>query len=500
MTTLRAALYTRVSTVEQADTNHSLEAQTSSLVAHAAAQGWEITHQFSDPGWSGTVADRPGLNALIQSVQAGLVDVVLVYRLDRLARKPSLAYRLIEDFTTAGAAFKSVSEQMIDNTTPMGKVAFGVITAFAEWERDTFIQRSQSGTHKAIEKGLWPGGITPYGYRIEEKRLVIDEPAAEAVRMIYRLCSEEGLSTVRISDRLTALGIPPHYRLDGRGVRGKSTVTHWRPGGVLRILKNPVYKGLPEYGKRNARAGKPGSGIVVGTAPVIVTPEDWERAQVTLKRNSLMAMRNARNIYMLKSLIKCGACGRTYIGTMNHTRHGGYYYACIGRTVRGGRPESECCRNPYVRGLDLDEHVRQGIRRILTVPDQALAEHQGQRPDLLIGQLAQVERAAEEAIAQRSRLLDLYLGGDLDKAVYLERQAGLDARLLALQAELTTLKDAARQQAAAEGRARDVLALSARLADRLDSLSDSEWQRLAHELVTGIVIGPDGTAAINWAL
>ncbi|GGJ65100.1 recombinase family protein [Deinococcus aquiradiocola] len=498
--TLRVATYTRVSTVEQADTNHSLDAQASVLEAHAAAHGWTVTHRFTDPGWSGTTPDRPGLTALLHTIQNKDIDVVLVYRLDRLARKPGLAYKLIEDFTQSGVAFKSVTEQMIDNTTPMGKVAFGVITAFAEWERDTFIARSQSGTHKAIEKGQWPGGITPYGYRVHDKRLTVDEQAAEAVRLIYHLCATEGHSTVTISDRLTALGIPPHYQLDGRGVRGKSTVTHWRPGGVLRILKNPVYKGLPEYGKRNARAGTAGTGIVVGTAPVIVTPEIWERAQLMLSRNRLTALRNARNIYMLKSLIKCGSCGRTYVGSKAAKPRNEYYYGCTGRTVRGGRPESERCASPYVRGHDLDDHIRQGIRRILSNPDEALKAHEGQRPDLLDNQITQAERATQDTTHQRARLLDLYLSGDLDKGVYLERQAAIETRLQGLTLELTTLRDAARQQASAEHRARDVLALSAQLADRLDTLTDQEWQTLAHELVARVTVRPDGSTDVTWAL
>ena len=498
--TLRAATYTRVSTIEQADTNHSLEAQASALEAHAAAQGWDVVQRFTDPGYSGTVLERPGLTALLSAVRARQLDVVLVYRLDRLARKPGLAYSLIETFTAAGVGFKSVSEQMIDNTTPMGKVAFGVITAFAEWERDTFIQRSQSGTRQAIQKGLWPGGITPYGYRVEDKRLVIDEVPAETVRLIFRWSCEESLSNVRIAARLTELNIPPHYRLDGRGVRGKATVTYWRPGGVLRILKNPVYKGLPEYGKRNSRAGKPGSGVTVGTAPAIVDGAIWARAQVMLSRNRLTAMRNARNVYLLRGLIKCGACGRSYCGSKSSNHPNQYYYACTGRTIRHGQPEQVRCTNPLVRGHELDDHVRARIREILTEPDEALASHGEKRAVQGESELRRAESALKEAQTRRSRLLDLYLGGDLDKGVYLERQTELDAALTGLAARLEILRDAAAQQADAEQRARDVLALSADLAGRLDDLSDLEWQRLAHELVRRVTVGTDGAADVEWAL
>ena len=498
--TLRAATYTRVSTEIQADTNHSLEAQASALEAHAAAQGWDVTHRFSDPGYSGTVAERPGLGALLRSVRARELDVVLVYRLDRLARKPGLAYRLIEEFTAAGVGFKSVTEQMIDNTTPMGKVAFGVITAFAEWERDTFIARSSSGTRQAITKGQWPGGITPYGYRSENKFLVIDEQAAEAVRLIYHWCAVDGLSNVKIADRLTELGIPPHYRLDGRGVRGKATVVHWRPGGVLRILRNPVYKGLPEYGKRNSRAGKPGAGIIVGVSPAIVEPEIWERAQTILQRNQITAMRNAKSVYLLRGLIKCGVCGRTYVGTRGATFRDGYAYRCGGRTMRGGRPESQVCRNPHVNGYLLDDHVRTGIRRILSAPDEALSAHDRQRPDLIGVELRQAEQAQQEAAAQRARLLDLYLGGDLDKATYLERQLAIEERLAGLAERLETLRDAASIQAAASQRARDVVALGAQLAGRLDTLSELEWQQLAHELVTRVRVNGQGEIDVAWAL
>ncbi|WP_407538929.1 recombinase family protein [Deinococcus radiomollis] len=494
----RVALYTRVSSDTQVE-NHSLEAQASTLEAHAAAQNWDVQARYSDPGYSGTTADRPALTTMLSAAKAGQLDVVLVYRLDRLARKPALAYRLIEELSQAGVAFVSVTEAGIDTRTAMGRVALGIGATFAEWERDTFIQRSKAGMLKAIEKGQWPGGITPYGYRVEDRRLVIDEQAAEAVRLIYHLCAVDGYSTIRISDHLTGLGIPPHYQLAGRGVRGKSTVVHWRPGGVLRILKNPVYKGLPEYGKRNTRAGKSGATITVGTAPVLIDPATWEKAQATLARNSNLASRNSKTVYMLRSLIKCGRCGRSYVGSKSADKPA-HYYGCNGRTVRGGRPESERCTNPFVRGQDLDEHVRQGIRQILGAPEATLAAREMTAPEVLTGQLAQAQRAITDVLAQRSRLLDVYLSGDLDKAAFVERQAGIDARLSALNATLDGLRDAERQADAAAARRRDLLALSAEMNGQLDTLSELEWQRLAHQLVDRVLVGLDGVPEVSWKL
>lgn len=496
-TLLRCAIYTRVSTLEQAETNHSLDSQASKLAAFADQQGYMVARQYVDGGHSGATRDRPDLTRLLADARAGLFDSVLIYRLDRLARSTYLAYSLIQELADAGVGVRSYSEPQIDSTTPMGKVSLGVTAIFAELERDTFMQRSRDGTRKAVEKGLYSGGITAYGYTTQDKRLVIHEPEAEVIRMIFGWCVEHGWSNIRIAEELTSLKIPTRYRLAGRGVRGKATATFWRAGAILRILKNTTYRGEYRYGKRNAKAGQPGAhGITMAAAPAIVSPETWEAAQITLSRNRLIAPRNAKHTYMLRSLIRCGACGRTYIGTRGR---GGYWYACNGRVLRGSTPKAHRCLNPYVRGPDLEEQVWAYITAVLRDPAHALE----QLPESLIpAEVPHVEKALRAAQASRARLTDLYLdaSGGMTKSDYLTRLATLDEETATLEARLTELRDVEAQRLAQEKRDRGLWALADQYRERLATASDLDRQRLAHELVRIITVQADGTVDVEYAV
>ncbi|CAM3469435.1 Recombinase family protein [Deinococcus saxicola] len=491
--TPRAATYTRVSTDEQL-TNHSLETQASKLTAFADQQGLTVARQYVDGGHSGAKRDRPALTQLLADAGAGLFDTVLIYRLDRLARSTHLAYSLIQELLDAGVGVKSFSEPQIDSTTPMGKVSLGVTAIFAELERDTFMQRSRDGTRKAVEKGVYSGGITAYGYATQDKRLIIHEEEAEVVRMIFGWCVERSWSNIRIAAELSNLNIPTRYRRDGRGLRGQTTSVYWRAGAVLRILKNTTYRGEYRYGKRNTKGPSGVSVITTSPCPAIVTPEVWEAAQVTLSRNVLTAMRNAKHVYMLKSLIRCGACGRTYCGTRSQRWQG---YACLGRTSRGSTAKAEKCSNPGLPMQDIEAHVWGRIVEVLESP----AAHLASQPLTLVpAELPHVEGALKDAQRSRSRLTDLYLdpSGALDKAEYLSRLSVLDGQLATLGARLTELRDADAQVQIRARHEAHVHALSDQYRGALEEADDTLRQRLAHEFVERVTVQADGSVDVAW--
>ncbi|CAM3590232.1 recombinase family protein [Deinococcus frigens] len=491
--TSRAATYTRVSTEEQL-TNHSLETQATKLAAFADQQGLTVVRQYVDGGHSGAKRDRPALAQLLADAGAGLFDTMLIYRLDRLARSTHLAYSLIQELLDAGVGVKSFSEPQIDSTTPMGKVSLGVTAIFAELERDTFMQRSRDGTRKAVEKGVYSGGITAYGYTTQDKRLVVHDEEAEVVRMIFGWCVERSWSNIRIAEELSRLNIPTRYRRDGRGLRGQATSAHWRPGAILRILKNTTYKGEYRYGKRNTKGPSGQNGITTAPCPAIVTPEVWEAAQSTLSRNRLTALKNAKHIYMLKSLIRCGTCGRTYCGTKGSTWEG---YACLGRTSRSSTARAEKCRSPGLSMRDIEAHVWD---RIVTVLGDPAAHLAAQPLTLIPAELPHVEGALVDARRSRSRLTDLYLdpSGALDKAEYLSRLSVLDGQLATLGARLTELRDADAQVQARARHEAHVHALSGQYRGALDGADDTLRQRLAHEFVERIVVQGDGSVDVAW--
>lgn len=249
---MRAALYARVSTEEQTQ-NFSIENQLDHLSKYCEQHGYQVVEKYVDPGWSGTVIDRPALTRLLKEARAKLFDTVVVYKLDRLFRNSHM-YNTLAEWEELGIYLSSVTEPF-DTTTTMGKAYLGMASTFAEWERNTFMERSRDGVRKAVEKGLYSGGIVAYGYRLnpDTKQLEIEQQEAKIVTDIFHWLVNEKMTCYSIAQRLNALRVPTRYAKDGRGLRGKATAGVWRPGRVYNMLRNPAYKGEWHYGKRTAR-------------------------------------------------------------------------------------------------------------------------------------------------------------------------------------------------------------------------------------------------------
>lgn len=491
----RVATYRRVSTEEQVS-NHSLGNQADKLAAFADQQGYAVVREYVDPGHSGTKRERPGLNQLLEDAKAGLFDTVLIYRLDRLARSTHLAYTLIQELMDAGVGLRSYSEPQIDSTTPMGKVSLGVTAIFAELERDTFLQRSKDGHRKALHSGLYSGGVIAYGYEVKDHRFSVHAEEGAVVRMIFAWCVERQWSNVRIADELNRLKIPTRYRALNRRIRGEETMGYWRAGVVYRILTNRKYMGEYVFGRRNRKGKNDLQNVITVPAPAIVTPEVWEAAQAVQVTNRLTAMRNAKHTYMLKSLIRCAACGRSYVGAQANNRAA---YRCGGRVIRASGPRELACKNPHLRGDVLEAQIWGRIREILSAPEVALAQ---QPLSIVPAELPLVERALEDARKGRVRLTDLYLDvhGGMSKEEYLARLAALDVQQAELEARASALRDTEvqrRQQRHLEDKIHD---LAAQYRDGLDGADDVMKQTLAHQLVRRITVQADGSVDVDWVV
>ncbi|AFD27780.1 recombinase family protein [Deinococcus gobiensis] len=492
---LRAATYRRVSTEEQVS-NHSLGNQADKLAAFAEQQGYAVVRDYVDPGHSGATRKRPGLEQLLHDARLGLFDTVLIYRLDRLARSTHLAYSVIQELMDVGVGVRSSSEPQIDSTTPMGKVSLGVTAIFAELERDTFMQRSQEGREKSLAAGIYNGGSVSYGYEIKDRRLVIQPQEAEVVRMIFQWYLEHRWATVRIAEELTALNIPTRFRGDGRLFRGKETLGCWRGGSIYRMLKSRTYIGEFQYGRRTASGKKDPDRVIKVAVPPIVDLEVWEAAQEMMVTNRVTALRNAKNIYMLKGLIRCAACGRSYLGAKTNGWAG---YRCCGRVVPGAGPRHLACKNTHVPARMVEDPVWERITAILLDPGEVL----GQQPLTLIpAELPLVEKALADARTSRERLTDLYLDANagLSKEGYLSRLAGIDAQLAGLEARVLVLRDTQAQRRQQEQSEKRIYDLSAQYRDRLEHADDQLRQTLAHQLVKRITVQTDGSVDIEWVV
>jgi site-specific DNA recombinase len=241
---IRCAIYTRKSTEEGLEQEfNSLDAQREACAAYIASQrheGWiQLSDLYDDGGYSGGTMERPGLKALLAQVAAGKVDVIVVYKVDRLTRALSDFAKIVDVLDARGASFVSVT-QSFNTTTSMGRLTLNVLLSFAQFEREVTGERIRDKVAASKKKGMWMGGPVPLGYDVRERKLVVNEAEAAKVRLIF--------------ERYLKLGSLGELaaELDGQGVRSKSriladgTAYGDRPfskGALAHLLKNRVYIG-----------------------------------------------------------------------------------------------------------------------------------------------------------------------------------------------------------------------------------------------------------------
>ncbi|MER8577671.1 recombinase family protein [Mesorhizobium sp. M1423] len=235
---LRCAVYTRKSTEEGLEQEfNSLDAQREACVAFIASQvglGWKLVPDFYDDGGiSGGTMERPALKRLLQDIRDKRIDVVVVYKIDRLTRSLMDFSKIVETFDTHSVSFVSVTQQF-NTTTSMGRLTLNVLLSFAQFEREVTAERIRDKIAASRKKGIWMGGTIPLGYRAVDKKLVIDEAAAITVRTIFRRYLESK-SVLALADEFnqsqTANGLPASIS------RGR----------LYHLLSNPVYIGQARH-------------------------------------------------------------------------------------------------------------------------------------------------------------------------------------------------------------------------------------------------------------
>src|SRR5947209_4421438 len=193
---LKCAIYTRKSSEEGLEQDfNSLHAQREACEAYIRSQkheGWvAVRTAYDDGGFSGGSMERPALRQLLEDIRAKHVDVVVVYKVDRLTRSLADFAKIVEVFDAAGVSFVSVT-QSFNTTTSMGRLTLNVLLSFAQFEREVTGERIRDKIAASKKKGLWMGGFVPFGYRPHERTLLIDEAEADTIRMIFRRYLELG--------------------------------------------------------------------------------------------------------------------------------------------------------------------------------------------------------------------------------------------------------------------------------------------------------------------
>src|SRR6266513_3008608 len=241
---VRCAIYTRVSTEHGLDQEfNSLDAQYDAASAYIRSQahaGWAlIRSRYDDGGYSGGSTDRPDLQRLLDDIRARKIDVIVVYKVDRLTRSLADFAKLVELFDGQGVSFVSVTQQF-NTTTSMGRLTLNVLLSFAQFEREVTSERIRDKIAASKRKGLWVGGIAPLGYETKDRKIVVVEEEAERVRTIFRRYLALG-SLNRLMADLRERGIVTKVRAlkTGRTIGGIS----FTRGPLAHFLRNRFYIG-----------------------------------------------------------------------------------------------------------------------------------------------------------------------------------------------------------------------------------------------------------------
>ena len=275
--TRRCAVYTRKSSEEGLEQNfNSLHAQREACEAFVKSQsseGWKlIKTAYDDGGLSGGTMERPALKRLLADIGEGLVDVVVVYKVDWLTRSLADFAKMVELFDARGVSFVAVTQQF-NTTTSMGRLTLNVLLSFAQFEREVTGERIRDKIAASKRKGMWMGGVPPLGYDVSERRLVVNPAEAETVRHIYERYLELGCVR-QLSKELEHRGMKSKVRVSRNGI--KSGGCRFSRGALYELLANPIYIGEIRH-KQERHPGQ---------HEAILSKELWERVQQRLNENA----------------------------------------------------------------------------------------------------------------------------------------------------------------------------------------------------------------------
>ena len=347
---LRCAVYTRKSTEEGLDRAfNTLDAQRDACMAYITSQraeGWTLVpDHYDDGGFTGANLDRPALRRLLADIEAGQVDVVVVYKIDRLSRALMDFAKLVEVFDAHGVTFVSVT-QSFNTTTSMGRLTLNILLSFAQFEREVIGERIRDKFAASRARGMWMGGKVPLGYDVQDRKLVVNEAEAAVVRRVFEGFVELGSGTA-----LTRV-------LRREGVTSKTGQAD-RQGRRLQAAEQPDLRG---------RGGAQGAGLSRRAHRAIVSRALWDEVHAALQESPRVRANKHRNQSpaLLKGLI-FGVDGRALSPT--HTRRRGrlYCYYVAQRVLKGDSGQDGLVRR--VSAAEIEAAVVDQVRALLRQPE-----------------------------------------------------------------------------------------------------------------------------------
>ena len=368
---VRCAIYTRKSSEEGLEQSfNSLEAQREACQAYIASQKHEhwrcIATHYDDGGYSGGSMDRPALRQLLQDIDSGKIDTVVVYKVDRLTRSLADFAKIVERLDARQVSFVSVTQQF-NTTTSMGRLTLNVLLSFAQFEREVTGERIRDKIAASKRKGMWMGGTLPVGYDLRQRKLVVDAQEAAQVKRIFELYSELGC-VAKLKARLDKDDVKSKVRTSRSGQKSGGKV--YSRGALYCLLQNPIYVGKIRH--RDA--------VYAGEHEAIVPVQLWDRVQDRLTANGITRRTgsNAKSPSLLAGLLY-DPQGNRFTPFHADKRGKRYrYYVSQGKIHGRVTAASVPTRLP---AKDIEEIVCGRIQSLLRSPEELLQATSGRSND-----------------------------------------------------------------------------------------------------------------------
>lgn len=469
---MNVGIYVRVSTDLQFEKGHSIPEQTDRLTSYCAAKGWNVYKVYTDAGYSGSNTNRPALDEMLSDIHAGLINMVLVYKLDRLSRSQKDTLHLIEEeFLKNNVDFTSMTENF-DTSTPLGRAMIGILSVFAQLEREQIKERMAMGNVARAKSGYWRGGSgAPIGYRyVKGQGLEINEYEAMQIRKVFEL----------FLDGMTFHAIQQYMH-----ERYTTAYGEWNNAAIVsKILTNSTYIGKVNY------AGETYDGVHES----IIDMDTWEKAQIKYREYMKILDENKRQPYqsthLLTGSLICGGCGaRVCFHNSRHKDKNGIVrdyptYACYTRNGHKTMRTAKGCHCKPWKSHELEDLIWNEIAG-LKFESGKKSKKKNNDIEILQNRIAEIDKQLE-------KLIDLYSIGNIPLDMVQKRTESLREEREKLGGEILDLKRKEPEMTTERARA---------MVSELDDVrqSDLETQKtFIKALIKQIVLMPNHDVEIYW--
>ena len=401
---IRCAIYTRKSSEDGLEQEfNSLDAQRISaenFIASQVSKGWVLlpTH-YDDGGISGGTLERPALRRLFQDIRENKVDCVVVYKADRLSRRLFDFTQIIELLDNHNASFISVTENF-NTSTAAGRLMFGMIMSFAQYERELTGERIRDKFDASKKKGMWMGGSPALGYDIDDRKLVINEAEAKIIRILFQNFIETK-SITETARELNKLGFTTKTWISNSGKLQKGQ--KFNKDSIRRILENPLYAGKVKHKNQ----------IYEGQHEAIISQDIWQKVIdiFAANQNNKISIPLSRVTVapLLKGIMKCGICGSQMTPTYTSKRGVRYrYYICSSKA----KGNNEDCSVGRIPAAETENLVTAQVLQVLKKPEfivQAIGNSSDKiSENIVINSFRQIEKVWDELFPiEQARIISL---------------------------------------------------------------------------------------------